>query len=161
VSYKLSETQTIPSVPPEASAVRIVDLSKFTPYIVAVACLSDLLAIFLPWGEMGTVHWYLPLSVPIGWPPVFMETNTAIIAVAILIKLALVMTLSSLLFYQRSKNVLFQLTLLSAVGLAAAAFAVSIGHGMILYLGYYAVLVALVLKIIGLCLKYMEVELVP
>jgi hypothetical protein len=157
----LSENQTIPSVPPKASTGKVIDMLKFTPYFLAVACLSDLLAIFIPWGEMGTVHWYLPLSVPIGWPAVFMETSTQIIAVAILIKAALLVTLVSLLFYQRSKNVLFQLSLLSAVGLAAAAFAVSFEHGMVLYLGYYAVLVAVILKIIGLSFQYLEVELVP
>jgi hypothetical protein len=90
-----------------------------------------------------------------------METSFQIIAVAILIKLALVVTLVSLLFCQRSKSALFQLSLLLAIGLAGAAFAVSFMHGTILYLGYYAVLVAVVLKLIGLILKYVEVELIP
>jgi hypothetical protein len=157
----LSENQTIPSVPLKEPVVRIVDLSKLAIFLVAIGCVIDMLAVFIPWGEMGTVHWYLPLSVPIGWPPVFMETSTQIIAVAILIKLSLVVTLVSLLFYQRSKSVLFQLALLSAVGLAAAAFAVSFAHGMVLYLGYYAVLTAAIMKIIGFSLKYVEIELVP
>lgn len=157
----MSENQTIPSAPPKEPAVRIIDLSKFTIFLVAIGCILDLLATFIPWGEMGNIHWYLPLSVPIGWPPVFMEASTPIIAVAILIKLSLVVTLVSLLFYQRSKSVLFQLTLLSAVGLAAAAFAVSFEHGMVLYLGYYAMLAAVIMKIIGFSLKYIEVELVP
>lgn len=156
----MSENRTIPSVSPKEQTVRIVDLSKFTPYLVAIACISDLLAVFIPWGEMGSVHWYLPLSVPIGWPAVFMETSTQIIAVAVLIKLSLVVTLVSLLFIQRSKSVLFQLALLTGIGLTGAAFAVSITHGMVLYLGYYVVLVAVVLKIIGLSLNYFEIELV-
>jgi hypothetical protein len=157
----LSENQTISSVPPKEATSRIIDLTKFTPFLVAAACISDLLAVFIPWGEMGSVHWYLPLSVPIGWPPVFMEESIPIIGVAILIKLSLVFTLVGLLLYQRSKSALFQLSLLLAIGLAGAAFAVSFMHGMILYLGYYAVLVAVVLKLIGFSLKYIEVELTP
>jgi hypothetical protein len=157
----LSENQTIPNVPSTVSTSRIVDLSKFAPYFVIVACISDLLAVFIPWGEMGSIHWYLPLSVPIGWPAVFMETSTQIIAVAVLLRISLVVTLLSLLFYQRSKNALSQITLLFSVGFAAVAFAISFMHGMILYLGYYAVLVAMVFKIVGLSLKYLEIELVP
>lgn len=158
--HRLSEIQSIPNVPPKETTGRIIDMSKFAPFLVAAGILSDLLAIFIPWGEMGSVHWYLPLSVPIGWPAVFMETSSQIIAIAILIKAALVMTLLSLLLYQRSKDVLFQLSLLISVGFAMAAFAVAFMHGMILYLGFYAVLVAMVLKVIAFSFKYVEVELV-
>ncbi len=159
--HRSSEFQGIPSIPSKEAHGTVVDMSKFTPFLVAVGCLSELLATFIPWGAMGTVYWFLPLSVPIGWPAVFMETSDQIIAVAVLIKVALAVTLLSLFLNQRSKNVLFQLTLLTAVGLTAAAFAVAFAHGMVLYLGFYAVLVAVVLKIIGLAFKYVEVELVP
>jgi hypothetical protein len=156
--HKISETQ---SISPKELKGKIVDLSKYTPFLVMAGCILDILATFIPWGEMGTLHWYLPLSVPIGWPAIFMESSQQIIAVAILIKVALIVTIVSLLFYQRSNKVLFKLVLLSAVGIAGAAFVIVSAAGMVVYLGYYAVLAAAVLKIISLSLKYVELELVP
>jgi hypothetical protein len=156
--HKLPETR---SISPKELKGKIVDLSKFTPFLVVVGVIFDILATFIPWGAMGNLHWYLPLSVPIGWPAIFMESSGQIVAVAILIKVALVVTIVSFLFYQRSKKVLFELVLLSAVGIAVAAFVIVSAAGMVVYLGYYAVLAAAVLKIIGLSLKYVELELVP
>jgi len=147
--------------PTKTLTVNLVDLSKWVLVLVSAGCVTDILTTFIPWGYMGNLQWFLPLSIPIGWPAIFMDPSIQIWTIAIVLKLAILSVLGSLLFYKYSKNALFQLALLASIALSFAGFGVAFAHGMILSFGFYVVVISCFLKITGLALNYLEIEIVP
>lgn len=157
----LPETKTALDESPQQSGSRIIDLSKLTLYIVAVGAFFDALSIFIPWGQMGNIYWYLPLSVPIGWPAVFMEGSTFIWTITLTLKLAVFTALISLLFVMYSKNRLSQVALIVSIISSLISFQVAFAHGEILYLGFTVAAIGCLVNVFGIVLRYLEIELVP
>jgi hypothetical protein len=135
-------------------------LFKWGTFVLAIGCVFDVLSTFLPWGQMGNLFWYLPLSIPIGWRPIFMEETTPIWTITIAIKLAILTGIAGFILYKYSKDRLSALALVVSICFSCVSFAVAFMGGMIVSFGFYVLVLGCGMKLFSLILNYVEVELV-
>jgi len=129
-------------------------------YLVGVGCFLDVLSTFFPWSEIVGRHWFLPFSIPLplGWNVYFLEGSVFFLAISVATRLAAVLGLAGLFLYIYRKRVLSRLLFFISIGLSFVSFVVFSLFGLPLYLGVWIVLVGGFLKLVGLILKNLEVE---
>jgi hypothetical protein len=132
------------------------------PYLVAVGCVLDVLATFFPWSEeVFSQYWFLPFSypLPLGWGAQIIEGSLLVLIISVATRVAPLLGLTGLFLYTYRKSILSTLSLLVSTCLSFACFVVFYLLGWSPYLGAYMILLAGFLKLVGLILRNLEVEL--
>ena len=129
------------------------------PYFVAIGCVLDLLSTFLPWSEEFGLMWFLPFSIPlpVGWQAHYIE-NPFVTAVGIMIRLAAVLGLVALLAGEYLKSRIPELLVTVSVILSFVSVGIFFQLGWSLYLGAFSAAIAGALKLVGLVLENLQLE---
>ncbi|MFP3984595.1 MAG: hypothetical protein ACLFU9_01335 [Candidatus Bathyarchaeia archaeon] len=133
------------------------------PYLVAVGCFLDVLSTFFPWSEVGGGHWFLPYSVPLplGWQVQYVGEGVAVLFINLAVRLGGIVGVVgvAMLTYWKIR-VFSNVVVLVSSGLSFASAAVFSQLGLPFFIGVYMVLAGGSLKLIGLALDYLEVEII-
>ncbi len=130
------------------------------PYFVAIGCVLDLLSTFLPWSADFGLMWFLPFSIPLpaGWQAHYIE-SLFVVAVSIMIRLAATLGLVALLLNEYLKSKIPKLLVAVSVVLSFVSVGIFFQIGWSLYFGAFSAVFAGVLKLLGLALENLQLEL--
>lgn len=158
-----SLTATESSESSEKTGYRVFALSSWALYLVVLGSVLDVLSTFFPWGELifGRTA-FLPFSIPLplGWSVFFLESNFYTVAVNVVVRLASILGFAGLLVRGRAGNASSNWVQCVSVGLSFAAIGVFSRLEMGFSYGVYMVLVAGILKLVGVIGQNVEMELV-
>ncbi len=147
--------------PSEKKPTKVLMLSRWTPYCVAIGCFLDILSTFLPWGTNFGQELFLPFSIPLplGWNAPNVAEAPFVLFVSVAIRLAAILGFAALLLYEYLKSILPTLVLLVSVGLSFTCFIISSQFGWSLSSGAYTALFGGLLKLLGLILRNLHLEI--
>jgi hypothetical protein len=150
-----------PAEPVESGSGKVLALARWLPYLVSAGCVLDVLSTFFPWGHDFGQDLFLPFSIPFpsGSSVRFIDGVPLILFVSVGTRLAAVVGFVALLLYGYFENILPTLVLLVSIGLSFGSFVVFSQLGWSLGLGAYIVLFAGFLKLFGLILKNVHLEI--
>lgn len=161
ISQSLTATESSKSS--EKTDYKVFALSSWALYLVVLGSVLDVLSTFFPWSELifGRTA-FLPFSVPLplGWSVFFLESNFYTVAVNVMVRLASILGFAGLLVRGRVGNASSNWVQCVSVGLSFAAIGVFSRLEMDFSYGVYIVLVAGILKLVGVIGQNVEMELV-
>jgi hypothetical protein len=161
IPQSLGEAES--SEPSEKTDHKVVAFSGWAPYLVVLGSVLDVLSTFFPWSELVFgLPAFLPFSVPLplGWSVFFLESNFYTVAVNVMVRLASILGFAGLLVRRRVGNASSNWVQCVSIGLSFAAIGVFSRLEMDFSYGVYIVLVAGILKLVGVIGQNVEMELV-
>jgi hypothetical protein len=149
------------SGPSVRSSGKVLSFSRLTPYLVALGCVVDLLSTFFPWTAIFTQQRYLPYSIvlPLGERVQFLYADFLILVVVVAVRAAAIVGFGGLVLYVYHKGVLFSLVLIVSMVLSFSSVAIFAQLFGSFLLGPYLVSLAGILKLAGLILKNLRLEI--
>jgi len=161
ISQSLTVTESSKSS--EKTDYKVFALSSWALYLVVLGSVLDVLSTFFPWSELVFgLPAFLPFSVPLplGWSMFFLESNFYTVAVNVMVRLASILGFAGLLVRRRVGNASSNWVQCVSIGLSFAAIGVFSRLAMDFSYGVYIVLVAGILKLVGVIGQNVEMELV-
>jgi len=137
--------------------------SGYALYLVALGCFLDVLSTFFPWSETDGQHWFLPFSVslPLGWHTQFMSESLPLLAISVATRVAAFVGLAGIVLWGRFQKGVFPSALLVfSTVLSFFSFGVFSQLGWSLYFGSYLALSGGLVKVVGIILENLEVQIV-
>lgn len=135
--------------------------SGYALYLVALGCVLDVLSTFFPWSEIGGQHWFLPFSfsLPLGWDAQFMPESLPLLGVSMATRVAAFLGLVGIVLFGRVKKSVFPYAVLIA-SVAFSFFSLWSFSRLDwpLYFGVYLALSGGLLKVVGIVLENLEVQ---
>jgi len=142
---------------------KVFAFSGWALYLVVLGSILDVLSTFFPWSELifGRTA-FLPFSVPLplGWSVSFLENNFYTLAINVMVRLASILGFAGLLIRRRVGNASSNWVESVSIGLSFASLAVFSQLDVPFNYGAYLVLVAGVLKLVGVVGQNVEIEVV-
>jgi hypothetical protein len=137
--------------------------SNYGLYLVALGCVLDVFSTFFPWSEIDGQHWFLPFSfpLPLGWQVHFMPERAPLLVVSVATRVAGFLGIAGIILLGRLKRGVFPWAVfISSAAMSFVSFGIFSQLDWSLYLGVYLVLFGGFLKVVGLVLENLEVQLV-
>lgn len=141
---------------------KVLALSGLGVCLVAFGSILDVASTFLPWGWFFGRPAFLPYSFPLfgGEPVVFLANDFYTVAINVMVRLACVLGFAGLLIRGRFKNASSNWVQCVSFGLSFASFAFFYQLDLPPDYGAYLILVAGVLKLVGVVGQNVEIEMV-